>query len=439
MKKGILAGSILLVIIATVVTCFLISGRNSVESHLKLAVKYFNEGNYEEAVLEFDKAIVINDRVPEVFFAKASTELCLEREDDAAETTLNALKLMKDEVGETVSAVKVLDELSANSKYSGIDELVLWWYDKTYDDETYEEYRKWIEEKWGEKYKEEISKIQESHKPSEELYDSILTSYQKAENNNYEYDYINGEEFESLYPHVNAEIAMSGGMPKLYYIVEDLNDDGVAELAVASLGNEYNLYDIYTYDNGPKQLFDPYSMGYRVIYTIYEDGVIGCCGDGGISTGGYTFYKINKVPSESKYVSPIEYLEWEDYSGTKRYFITREGGDTNTEITKQEYDSAIAKYKKIEQFEWKELSGYVSRANSGKPTKAEATETNDVLTLEEAEMLVLDETKGEYSIMLDSEDNMQYVFRQFEDMPDHIATMNWYYVNKKTREVTSML
>ncbi len=443
MKKGILIGSIVFVIIATIVACFAISGGvfNPLSSPLKLAVKYYAEGNYEEAILQFDKAIAINNKLPEVYLAKASAEMHLEQEENAIETTLNAIKLMKDENSESNSAIKLLDAIFSNSEYQGTDEIVLWWYDKTYDNEDYAEYREWIETNWSEKYQDRISEIQNNHKPNEKIYESILANYQKAEQNNYEYDYINGETFESVYPNVNAEIAMSGGKPKLHYLVKDLNNDGVSELIIAALnGSNYLIYDIYTYDNGPKHLCDPYSMGYRAIYSLYQDGFIGRKSAGGTGIFGALkeaeeFSKIDMTSTDYYYISPKEYLVMYENG---RCDVTTNGKDYSDEISEAEYKDRLSKYKKIENLNWKELSSFVTENTTIQEKPTDSGSSNDVLTEEEAVKLVLEKTKGQYKLALDSEDDNQFVFRQYEDAPGKQTTLNWFYVNKKTREVTSM-
>ncbi|MBQ9632337.1 MAG: hypothetical protein IJV04_05425 [Lachnospiraceae bacterium] len=49
---------------------------------------------------------------------------------------------------------------------------------------------------------------------------------------------------------------------------------------------------------------------------------------------------------------------------------------------------------------------------------------------------------GEYRknliLVYDSTQDGKYMFRYFENMDDHIATVNWYYVDKKTGHITSM-
>lgn len=447
MKKGIIIGSIVLIIAATVAVCFAITGGvfNPLESHIKLAVKYFQDGKYEEAILEFDKAIAINDKLTEVYLAKASAEIYADNENAANESVLRAIDLMKNnDEEENDKITEYLKAIIDNAEYRTAIQVVLWWYDRNYENEEYSEYIKWLEEHLTD-YEQEFAKIREKYdKQNDEkylsLYDEILSEYKTAEENNYEYDYINGELLEEVYPNVNPEVVSSGNTNPLYYAFFDINNDNINELIIAKemsdsipmtvpANDRMNIYDMYTCTDKATRLFDVYTMGYRAKYAVYSEGIIGCLGDGGVSAGGHHFYKLNSNVDDGDIITDLEDLSWED-DGEKIYFITKNGA--KTQITEEEYNKRINKYEIISNIEWNLLSEY----------KVLVSETNGTgrtqITEEEAARLVSEKTGGTYSLALDSENDTQFVFRHYENTADHTATLNWYYVDKKTGEVTSM-
>lgn len=355
-KKGILIGGIILIIIATVVTCFVITRDNPLESHLKLAVKYFNDGDYEEAILEFNKAIAINDKIPQIYSAKANAEIALGKEDEALESTIKMIELLKVDDEYIARESLILLEMFNSSKYPEYDDLLLWFYETSYGDEKYKEYCTWIEDYLDDSFEDALKMAREDYEKSiqdgyTDIYRSILTSYLNAEESNYEYDYVSGESFEEKYPNINPEIPAAGGNTELTYSIIDINEDAVPELFIRD-GRSGAIYDMYGIKNGkPERLFDVYSMGYRMIYTIYEDGIIGYQGSGSANSGSYEFFKVNPSGSE-KMVASIESVSWDDLSGPVRYFLTRAGGDTNTEITEEERNDIVNKYKADTNISW---------------------------------------------------------------------------------------
>lgn len=445
-KKGILIGTILLVIIATIVTCFMMSGRNTLESHLKLAVKYFNEGNYEEAILEFDKAIKIDDKIFHIYLAKANAEIEIGNNDAALESTIKMVELLKvnDEIANKtmLQAHTILLDMYNTSKYKEKEDLLIWFYETAYGNEKYVEYLSWIEDYLPDEYDVSMEWIREDYEEAKaeyyvSLYDDILLKYKKAAAANYEYDHVNGETFDKKYPGVNFEVA-AGMETDLYYSIIDINGDEIPEMFIGGDGN--NIYDIYGIKDGrPERLFDVYSMGNRIHYTVYEDGIIGYRSSGGISNGGYKFYKVHKSSEikENGMTSEIEYLKWED----DRYFITRKNGDSNTELSEEEFDAEVEKYVEIgyKNMKWQILKYYQS---DNEEVSENVSSNNSKLTEQEAVKLVLkkigSEMKDEYKLIPDNEDAEQFTFKLCEDSPEKQTVINWYYVNKKTKEVTSM-
>ena len=86
---------------------------------------------------------------------------------------------------------------------------------------------------------------------AQKYYARILTEYQEAEQKGFAGKY---EEF----PYVNPDL-INGGSRELYYILEDLCEDGVPELVIAEVPGEkdsgYKIVDIYGYaDSTPQHL-----------------------------------------------------------------------------------------------------------------------------------------------------------------------------------------
>lgn len=247
-KKGILIGAIALIIVLIVVFVTLLRG-NSLESHLKLAVKDYNDGNYEEAILEFDKAIAIDDKIFHIYLAKANTEIVIGK-DDALETTIKMIELLK--TNEEITNQKmfkahiILLDMYNTSEYHEKEDLLVWFYENAYGNEKYNEYILWIEDYLPEDYKTTLKWIREDYeeivaKRYVKAYSDILLKYKKAMESNYEYDYINGEEFDDKYPGVNFEVATNNA-DELEYAMMDLNNDEIPELIIGEIG-----YIVYVY------------------------------------------------------------------------------------------------------------------------------------------------------------------------------------------------
>lgn len=86
--KGILIGIIAFVLLFTIAICFVIRSGiiNPVEHNLKLGYKYLDKGNYEEALVVFDKVISIDEKNVDAYLGKAHAEIKLDNKNDALET-----------------------------------------------------------------------------------------------------------------------------------------------------------------------------------------------------------------------------------------------------------------------------------------------------------------------------------------------------------------
>lgn len=442
MKKIVLIICIILIVVATSVTCIIIDNDifNPAAKHLKSAVKNYSSGRYEETIDDLEAVVSINDKLPTVYYAKASAEIHIDEETVAAETLLQAFKLQKGNSYDDNNRVcKILNDLFEDDAYQGHDELMLWWYEKMFDNTECKEYLEWLESCLTDKYKTKLEKIkQENENNSENLYGSILEEYKRAQENNYEYDYLNGEEFEDIYPHINPEIVSNGINSDLSYSVMDINGDGTMELVIAAVdGDNCTIYDMYTFDGEPKRLFDAYSMGYRTIYTIYEDGIIGYYSDGGMSGGSYTFCELCKTPySGDNYVNQVVYLSEHDPSGIKGYYIARNGEEHNTEISEDEYKAEIGKYRKRQNFSWIKLNDYNGSDNA---SFSENEYETHALTEKEAAEKVIKAAKAYvdrgYKLGIESETEDRFVFKIYEETSEKQTVLAWFHVLKKTGEV----
>ena len=115
--KGCLVGIIALVLLVIAVICFVSGsgGTDSVAHNLELGYKYLEEGNYEEAIVAFNKVISIDDKNVEAYLCKAQAEIKLDIKSEAVNTI------------ETVIAI-----VSENSYTYSLDtykQLVTWWID----------------------------------------------------------------------------------------------------------------------------------------------------------------------------------------------------------------------------------------------------------------------------------------------------------------------
>lgn len=166
-------------------------------------------------------------------------------------------------------------------------------------------------------------------------YDPILEEYRKGAQNHY----FNGD-FSSL-PHVNQELYLSSAGYDLYYALEDISGDAIPELIIAEcspeLTNGYNIYDMYGWDGEQVQrLFDVYSMGYRALYTLCEEGVIAIAGSGSAFDQSYTYYTLPKNSVKPQLKEELIYSGWE---GDNYY---RNG--TDNPISKAEFDAIRSSY-----------------------------------------------------------------------------------------------
>lgn len=437
-KKIWLIIVIIAVIALTVAACFAISNGvfNPLEHHIKLASKYMNEGKYEEAILEFEKVIKINDKFVEVYEAKANAEILTDKEDDAVKSIAKALELIKNDTAEKSEIINPLKNILENGKnIKKRNDLLLWWYEKTYEMPEYDDIRKWFDSYFEKTFEQQLKEIRrkfekntkEFDKQFTQMYNDILQEYKAAEEN----AYYNGN-FDKC-PNVNSEIYASGGKPKIFYSLMDLDikQDGIPELVIASVnGDDYNIYDIYAIDGGAKRLFDITSMGYRAKYVICNNGIIKVYSSGGADYNSVAIYEIESAYPQSVETSAayVKYILEENST----YYEAKSPDDNRTEINKQKYDETDKQYKGKNDIKWLSLSDYTNSK------EAVSTSVNDTLTEEEALELVKEYADNKELKFMVSETETTYTFQAYIDGTDKITTINYYDVDKKTRKVTPM-
>ena len=115
--KGILIGIITLIVLLTVSICFVIGSGilNPVEHNLKLGYKYLEEGNYEEALVAFDKVISIDEKNVDAYLGKAQAEIKLDNKADALDTI------------ETI--ITITSESNKMYSSTSYDQVMSWWID----------------------------------------------------------------------------------------------------------------------------------------------------------------------------------------------------------------------------------------------------------------------------------------------------------------------
>ena len=131
-----------LVVVLSLIIIFIPRG-NAIERHVRLAVKYYQEGNYEEAILAFDKAITIDDKIPTLHYAKAEAQMATGDEDGAMTSVYRALLLRRDGAGDTQVAV-LYASLMEGVAHKSEKEWVYMWYEKNRDNEELSEFASWV-------------------------------------------------------------------------------------------------------------------------------------------------------------------------------------------------------------------------------------------------------------------------------------------------------
>lgn len=192
-------------------------------------------------------------------------------------------------------------------------------------------------------------------------YLDVLQRYKKAQDNNLSPDAIRDLD-------INGNIVFSSDGPPLSYALVDLAQDGSPELAIARVGEKYNdilnkggymIYDIRGSANGTaKRLFDTYSMGYRHIFTLRENGVVTEVIIGGSS---YIYTQFHKLNANSASPQALHFVLQTGWVGqVPSYYRGTTDLNSYYSIGEAEYNSLRNQYEYLQNITWHPINDYAS-------------------------------------------------------------------------------
>lgn len=192
-------------------------------------------------------------------------------------------------------------------------------------------------------------------------YLDVLQRYKKAQDNNLSPDAIRDLD-------INGNIVFSSDGPPLSYALVDLAQDGSPELVIARVGEKYNdilnkggymIYDIRGSANGTaKRLFDTYSMGYRHIFTLRENGVVTEVIIGGSS---YIYTQFHKLNANSASPQALHFVLQTGWVGqVPSYYRGTTDLNSYYSIGEAEYNSLRNQYEYLQNITWHPINDYAS-------------------------------------------------------------------------------
>lgn len=178
-----------------------------------------------------------------------------------------------------------------------------------------------------------------------EAYSDFLSMYKVAQDNDFYRNDMNALNQSGI----NTELAVASSDKDLHYTLVDMANDGTPELFIAKYGdkylNEYGcrgsylIYDTYGYTNGQAyRLFSTFSMGYRSVYEIMENGIIHCHGHGSARSNSDSYYQVG-----SNNVGLVRYLEYDGWDGD-RYYAATNNPYMKVPVTAAEYYAILNSY-----------------------------------------------------------------------------------------------
>lgn len=178
-----------------------------------------------------------------------------------------------------------------------------------------------------------------------EAYAAIVEKYKTAQ----DHDYYRNDMNALNQSGINTELAVASMDKDLHYTLVDMANDGTPELFIAKYGakylNEYGcrgsylIYDTYGYTNGQAyRLFSTFSMGYRSVYEIMENGIIHCHGHGSARSNSDSYYQVG-----SNNVGLVRYLEYDGWDGD-RYYAATNNPYMKVPVTAAEYYAILNSY-----------------------------------------------------------------------------------------------
>lgn len=181
-------------------------------------------------------------------------------------------------------------------------------------------------------------------------YADFLQMYKTAQDNRF---YV-GNTTSAEAQKINSEL-FNLPYAKLYYTLVDLANDGVPELFIATdvntpLGDTssgyrvdgYRIYDTYGYAQGQGgRLFDTYSMGYRALYSIMEDGIILCSGSGGAYSHSMIYYGLG---TDSLVPQQVCFAEYDGSEGSDKWYSGKNNYNVKQQISGTAYQNLLTSY-----------------------------------------------------------------------------------------------
>lgn len=221
---------IVMIILICTMTVVFVSCGTTVEGQLELAVKFYQEGKYEEAILVFDKAIAIDDKIPTLHYAKALAQWAMQDQDGAMDSIYQALTLRQAGIEDQIY-VDIFVALMQNTTYKTEQDMALIWLENNYENEEESELADWIRDYLGETYAEELA-IMEADDETKAIYhslQSVLENKPKFENMQEKRAFVDNPE--PAYPEDTLRLADYNFRNGVFtYRVEDFDQDGNKEI-----------------------------------------------------------------------------------------------------------------------------------------------------------------------------------------------------------------
>lgn len=258
MIKKIITIIIVFVVIMTIAICVAIQigVTNPLQYNVKLAMKCLYNEEYEEAVLYFEKAIQIDNKIPDIYFAKANAEIILDKQEEAYQSIESAINMIKDENFNSNTLV-IIDDMFSRSVYKNRDELMLYWYENNYDNINEAEICEWIKKQLGEKYSEQINEIENKSQNKKFNYalEQLLSEKGQipSKTDKRKFIYNNDRKFNE--PQIALQkYSIQNGI--LSYYKNDFDYDEQNELFTAEVENNNILFRIYELNNDKLKLIE---------------------------------------------------------------------------------------------------------------------------------------------------------------------------------------
>ena len=320
---------IMLAVLALLAAC----GKNTYEGSMKLANKYIIDGKYEEAILEFKKAIEIEPNNYEPYESLVDAYILLNN-DETEQGIIDAVKMYFEVAPSDRRLLEKVcmdvDKLSYISAYTILDEI----YAFTGDDEVL-------------KKRNEIGDTLYEDSAWMLAYTGVFEQYRQAYSMVMAYeDY---DEVLSACPDVNETFLRTGSALRIQepkYWLHDFDDDGIPEIIIGcNSDSDYSLYqyvyDMYTFSNDKLIRLDVGTGDHRWFASpVMQDKVL-VYGNGGAD---YKAYRLNELKNGSFHeVDSVVQDGIEDYnSGWGIWYHNEE------RITEPEAKSIISGYNEME-------------------------------------------------------------------------------------------